>query len=76
MSFPANASIDAMSNTDDAVKFFERKFIQVLNDPECQTSCTSLESVNDVSLRFHFSVDVPLQNFKDSHGWDEIYTNQ
>ena len=71
MSFPANASIDAMSNTDDAVKFFERKFIQVLNDPECQTSCTSPESVNDRYLPIHFSyndVDVALQKLKDSHG--------
>ena len=33
--------IDGMSVPDAAVKVFERNFMQVLNDPECQTSCTS-----------------------------------
>ena len=62
-----NAYIDAMRNPYDAV----RKFIQVLNDPECQTSCTSPESVNDRYLPINFSyndVDVALQKLKDSHG--------
>ena len=67
-----------MNNPDDAVKVFETKFMQVLNDTECQTSCASPEPVSDTSLRFNFSnngVDVALHNLKDSHGWDEFYTN-
>ena len=66
-----------MSNLD-TVKAYERKFMQVLNDPECETSCTSPEPVSDTALRFNFSyndVDGALKNFKDSHGWDGLYTN-
>ena len=67
-----------MSNPDDAVKVFEKKFMQVLNYPEYQASCTSPEPVDDTSLRFNFSynyVDVVVQNLKDGHGWDGFYTN-
>ena len=67
-----------MTNFDAVVKIFERKCIQVLNYPECQTSCTSAESVIDISLRFNFSysdADAALQNLKEGLCWDGIHTN-
>ena len=70
--------IDGMSNPDAAVKVFERKFMQVLNDPECQMSYTSAVPVLDRALKFNFccnDVDAALQNLKDGLGWDGIYTN-
>ena len=70
--------IDGTSNPEAAVKFFEKKITHVLNNPECQTSCTSAEPVIDRSLRIKFSlseVDVNLQSLKDSPGWDGIHTN-
>ena len=61
--------VDGMSNLDAVLKVFEGKFMQVLNDPECQTSCTIEEPVLDRALHFNFccnDVDVALQNLK--HG--------
>ena len=68
---------DDMSSPGAAVKVFGRKFMQVLNDPECQTSSTNAEPALDRALTFNFccnDVDVALQDFKDGHGWDGFYT--